>query len=261
MQNNTVVVIPARYASSRFPAKPLANILGEPMIQRVYNQVLKATKIDKVVVATDDARIFDCVLSFGGEAIMTASTHISGTDRVFEAVNVLLKNGYQPNFVLNVQGDEPLVSPELIDQMATEIQNSEFDCVTPITLINNLMDYNSPNCVKVVIDQSSAALYFSRSPIPYIRDSSLLTEEKLFFNQFKIYSHIGLYAYKFPTLKRYVELEAADLENLEALEQLRLLKNGMRIKCIETKFTSTPVDTPEDLVKVERIILNGLKKT
>ncbi|MBL0332413.1 MAG: 3-deoxy-manno-octulosonate cytidylyltransferase [Chlorobiota bacterium] len=250
--SKTIAIIPARYSSSRFPGKPLALITGKTMIERVYERTIQAKKIDEVIVATEDQRIIDCVLSFGGNAVLTSDKHNSGTDRVFEA-----SKGFNADYILNIQGDEPLVSPNLIDSLAEAIQNSDFDCATPIIRIYNLTEYLNPNFVKVTKSITGKALYFSRSPIPYVRGNSFDVGNfdcEKFFIENNFYSHIGLYAYKYKSLEKFSLLPESNYEHYEALEQLRMLENGMNLLCVETTHKACAVDVPSDVSKTEEIM-------
>jgi 3-deoxy-manno-octulosonate cytidylyltransferase (CMP-KDO synthetase) len=229
-------IIPARYASTRFPAKPLADIGGKSMIQWVHSQASQATKISEVVVATDDQRIFDHVKSFGANVCMTSADHVSGTDRCFEALS---KQAEKYDYVINVQGDEPFISPKQIDLLA-----SLFDGKTQLaTLAKKIVDeeaLTNPNVVKLVKSLAGEALYFSRHAIPYIRNARA---KPTFFK------HIGMYGYRSDILNEITRLEVSELENAESLEQLRWLENGYRIKVAETEQETIGVDTPEDLEK------------
>lgn len=245
---NFYVVIPARYASSRLPAKPLADIAGKSMIQRVYEQASKSAAI-KVIVATDDSRIFDVVKDFGGEVCMTSLDHLSGTDRLQE---VAAHYGFvDDDIVVNVQGDEPLIPPQVIDQVANNLaQNRSASVSTLSEPIASMEDFQNPNVVKAVADDKGYALYFSRAPIPWPRDAfakgaSVLAED------FPARRHIGIYAYRVALLNRFVTWSAAPLELLESLEQLRVLSCGERIH-IENACADVPggVDTPEDLERI-----------
>lgn len=233
-------VIPARYGSTRFEGKPLKNICGHPMIEWVYKRSLKAD-LDKVVVATDDERIFKVVEAFGGEAIMTSKNHPSGTDRIVEVANVY--NDY--DIIINIQGDEPLIELEMINQLSNAFEE-DIEMATLKHKINSSDDINNPNIVKVICDKDDFSIYFSRSPIPYPRK-----EENASY-----YRHIGIYAYKRDFLLKYSEMKETMLEKTESLEQLRALENGYKIKVLETNFEVKGVDTPEDLKEVERIINN-----
>lgn len=231
-------VIPARYASTRFPGKPLADILGKTMIQRVYEQAVKAKSLCEVLVATDDERIFECVQSFGGRAVMTDKYLPNGTARCEEAVRDI----EELDAVINIQGDEPLLDPVMIDEVAELLQNDE--CVTLCRELSG--DFANPNAVKVVMSQDGYALYFSRSVIPYKRSKSDLP----------IYEHIGIYGYRLEFLRKYVSLSPTPLSEAESLEQLKILEHGyrIRIKVTSSKNESIGVDTPEDLQRVKEIL-------
>lgn len=236
-----IAVIPARYQSSRFPGKPLAMIAGKMMIQRVYEQVRQVTDIDKVVVATDDERIFQAVRQFHGEVVMTGSCSC-GTERVYEAI----KN-YSCDIVLNVQGDEPLIKSEMIKEL---IDISEEENVVMSTLCKEITedsDINNSNVVKVVKDKNNDALYFSRYPIPFNRDGR---------NDVKYFKHIGIYGYKKDFLIKYVQMKKTALELTENLEQLRVLEYGYKIRVKDTVYDSMGVDKPEDIYKIENILRN-----
>ena len=236
--HSVVTIIPARYESTRFPGKPLALLCGKPMIQWVYEAAGKARNIAGVYVATDDKRIYDCVHSFGGEAIMTGECSC-GSERVYEAVRDM-----DCLAVINVQGDEPLITPEIIDNLAEEICKDDVEAVTLKRRIENLSEINNPNLVKVITDGHANALYFSRLPIPYNRDNS----------DIEYYAHIGVYAYKKDFLKAYNGWEQTVLEKAEKLEQLRILENGHSIKVLETRYNGLGVDTLEDLRNAEKIL-------
>ncbi len=243
-----IAIIPARYASTRFPAKPLAILGGKPIIQRVYERV--CPHFDETVVATDNDEIFQKVLSFGGKAIMTSSNHKSGTDRCWEAYQ---KCGNKYDVVVNVQGDEPFIQFSQLEaikscfndertQIATLVM--PFSRGTEMTLIENS---NSP---KVVIDNHGFAMYFSRSVIPFVRG----TEKSEWSSHQTYYKHIGLYAYKVNVLEEITQLPQSSLELSESLEQLRWLENGYKIKVEQTMQETIGIDTPEDLQKAERFL-------
>ncbi|MBX9974044.1 3-deoxy-manno-octulosonate cytidylyltransferase [Cytobacillus firmus] len=234
-----ISIIPARYSSTRFPAKPLANICGKPMVQHVYERVTKSAKINEVIVATDHEEIYRKVESFKGKAIMTSVTHKSGTDRVAEAA--MKVNG---DIILNVQGDEPLIQPELITLLVEEAMRNPNSVITAKTLILDKQDIDNPNVVKVVTDLNDNALYFSRSPIPYNRSGTDLS----------YYKHLGIYCYPAHLLKKFVNLPLSTYEKNEMLEQLRLLENGINIKVVETNYDSIGVDTKEDIKRVEKFL-------
>ncbi|MGL5270992.1 MAG: 3-deoxy-manno-octulosonate cytidylyltransferase [Selenomonadaceae bacterium] len=232
-------VIPARYDSTRLPGKPLADIAGKPMIQRVYERAATAKMPELVVVATDDARVLAAMESFGGKALMTAKDHPTGTDRLAEVAGVY--DNY--DVIINVQGDEPLIAPEIIDALAAAFtEEPELKMATVMTEIENA-EKNNPNNVKVVTDKNGYALYFSRSLIPYPRTAGVVP----------VYKHIGIYAYRRDFLLAYAKMQPTPLEQSESLEQLRALENGYRIKVIKTDCKFVGVDTPEDLARVNAI--------
>lgn len=244
------IVIPARYQSSRLEGKPLLDIGGIPMVIHVVQQSLKS-KSSEVVVATDDQKIFDVVENFGYKAIMTNANHQSGTDRVVEVVNLM---GWSDNeIIVNVQGDEPLINPLLINQVAEYLENKKDIFVS--TACHSISDYNdfiNPNNVKVVLDKNSQALYFSRAPIPFPRDEFT---QKIIGKQ-GFYKHIGIYAYRVKFLKGYKDIGQAELEDIEKLEQLRILYAGHKIGVVaSTVIPMTGVDTLEDLEKVRKLFL------
>ena len=247
---NIVAIIPARYASTRFPGKPLADICGKPMVQHVFERTQKAQLVDHVVVATDDQRIFDTVESFGGTAIMTGGHHQTGTDRLAEAAEKL-----GADLIVNVQGDEPLIDPKMIDQAVQPMRDDEsLPMGTLKTRIDEPSDLVNPNVVKVVTDLSGCALYFSRSHIPYPRD---LDGSPGVNHLQHAYRHIGLYVYRRDFLLKYPALPATPLEKLESLEQLRALEHGYRIRVVETALSSHGVDTSEDLDRVKKTLASS----
>ena len=237
-------VIPARYASTRFPGKPLVDIQGKTMIQRVYEQAMKAKSLSKVIVATDDERIFKHVQSFKGEVMMTSDVHLSGTDRCAEVINQLSSQAFDA--VVNIQGDEPFIDPSQIDSVVGVLKRQQFMIATLVKRIYTEGVILNPNIVKVVFSSEGKALYFSRSPIPYLRNSPV--DEWLSKGEF--YKHIGLYAYKSSVLREIALLPPSRLEQLESLEQLRWLENGYAIGIAETDLETIGIDTPEDLLKV-----------
>jgi 3-deoxy-manno-octulosonate cytidylyltransferase (CMP-KDO synthetase) len=240
---NAIGIIPARYASSRFPGKPLADILGKPMIQWVYEQASLAKLLDQVIVATDDKRIFDVVTHFGGTVVMTSPQAANGTERIAEAAKQL-----SATFIVNVQGDEPLIDPEIIDQLVILMrENREAPVGTLVKRITDLDDLNNPNIPKVVVDKNFYALYFSRSVIPYFRDEK---NQRQWLTKSNYYQHIGLYIYQREFLMKFVKLPLANLERIEQLEQLRVLENGFKIKVAVTETDSIGVDVPEDIDRV-----------
>lgn len=242
-------IIPARYASTRFPAKPLALLGGKPVIQRVYEQV--AQVLDDVYVATDDERIEQAVLDFGGKVVMTSTEHRSGTDRCFEAYT---KVGKAFDVVINIQGDEPFIQKSQIEALKScFLTSSTTDIATlvkPYTSQNTLADLENPNSPKVVLSLDKRALYFSRSVVPYLRN----VEKTEWLANHKFYKHIGLYAYKTEVLKEITALKQTPLELVESLEQLRWLENGYVIRVAETNIETIGIDTPEDLAKAEEFL-------
>ena len=246
---DVLALIPARYASSRLPGKPLVEIAGKPMIQHVYERVSRAARVGRVVVATDDERIRECVEGFGGDAVMTSTEHLSGTDRIAAAARML-----EPaRMIINIQGDEPLIDPGVIDILAEALESTDCECATPIGRITSGRDLFDTNVVKVVVRQDYTPLYFSRSPIPCFRD--LQPEEWATAHTY--YRHIGIYAYRPDALEKFVAASPAPLELCEQLEQLRMLDLGMGLFCVETDYTGHAVDTPEDVMKVEKLIEEG----
>lgn len=242
---NILGVIPSRYASTRFPGKPLIDIDGQLMIERVYKQVKKA--LDYVVVATDDERIVSAVESFGGIAIMTSTSHQSGTDRCAEAVTVFEENSdIKIDVVLNIQGDEPLIDPQQVTQVAQLFDESSTSIAT---LVKSICDYETlfdENKTRVIINNKAEAIYFSRHAIPFIKGVAK-TE---WLQHQKFYSHIGLYGYKKEVLNQLVQLEQSCLEKMESLEQLRWIENGFIIKTSESNISGMSIDTPEDLKNI-----------
>lgn len=234
-----VAVIPARYASSRFPGKPLVEIAGRPMIEHVYRRAEQASSLSGVWVATDDTRIFDAVQGFGGQVVMTREDHPSGTDRIAEAAMQL-----EANVIVNVQGDEPLLDPAEIDAIVAPFaERPGLEMSTARVLIADPLDVADPGVVKVVCDGEGYALYFSRLPIPYYRSG----------NNGPHYKHLGLYAYSKPFLLQYASLRPTPLEQAECLEQLRVLENGRRILVVTVEHDAVSVDTPNDLLRVQAL--------
>lgn len=240
-----VGVIPARYASTRFPGKPLAMIQGVAMIQRVYEQALKSKILCNVVVATDDTTIFNYVKNFGGLAVMTASSHRSGTERCQEAIENMMQKGEHYDVVINIQGDEPFIQPQQIDSLARLFSEEGVQIATLIKKIDQLQELQSPNVVKVVASQNRAH-YFSRSPIPYLRDCP----QENWLEKGNYFKHVGMYGYRTSILDQLTQLPPAPLEQSESLEQLRWLENGYSIHTQQTDFESIAIDTPDDLLKV-----------
>lgn len=235
-------VIPARYASTRFPGKPLVDIFGKPMIQHVYERA--AAILPQAVVATDDERIFNAVEAFGGNVVMTSESHQSGTDRCAEAVDIFqAKNKLKPDAVINIQGDEPFIETSQIQQLAELLTHDDVEIATLVKAIEQRENLFNPNNVKVVLGSNHEALYFSRQPIPYFRG----IDESEWINKHTYYKHIGLYGYKIETLKQITKLEKGKLEEAESLEQLRWLENNYTITTAKTEIEGIGIDTPEDL--------------
>jgi 3-deoxy-manno-octulosonate cytidylyltransferase (CMP-KDO synthetase) len=232
-------VIPARYASTRFPAKPLADLSGKSMVQRVYEQVKKSKLITAVVVATDHPEIFEHVKKFGGNVCMTKENHASGTDRCFEALTLQQK---EFKYVINIQGDEPFIQPEQIDLLA-KLLDGKTEIATLVKKIEDGEQLFNPNVVKAVVSKDQFALYFSRSPIPHIRN----VQETDWVSKHTFYKHIGMYGYRADILKQLTTLPVSILEKAESLEQLRWLESGYRISVGETQTETMGIDTPEDL--------------
>jgi len=248
-------IIPARYGSTRFQGKPLADILGKPMIQRVYERVCESKLINDVIVATDDQRILEAVEGFGGKGVMTSPDHTTGSDRVAEVARNL-----RSGIIVNVQGDEPLIRGPIIDRAIRPLLTDEAISIsTLMTEINDVKDWLNPHIVKVVVDQKNFALYFSRSPIPFPRDLHI---HRLESNPFgtkrplpkRVFKHIGVYVYPRAFLLKFTKMKPTPLEKLEKLEQLRALENGYRIKLTPVLYEPICVDTPEDLQKVVALL-------
>lgn len=240
-----VGIIPARFHSTRFEGKVLADICGKPMVQHVWEKAKQARLLDDLIIACDDERTYKIVKNFGGKAILTAKEHTSGTERITEVVNPL-----EVKIIVNIQADEPMLDSSMIDGIIRELlEDKTLEVATVVKKIEHLEEINDSHVVKAVLDKYNFALYFSRSPIPFIRDNALA--EGVY------YKHIGLYAYTKDFLFTYKNLPESKLEKLEKLEQLRILENGHRIKVIETKFETISVDTPDDLVRVREIIKSG----
>lgn len=229
-------IIPARYQSTRFLGKPLAFILGKPMIQRVYEGVSRAKLIDRIIIATDDERILRAAAEFGAEAVMTSARHRSGTERAAEVAQ-----GLKSPLIVNVQGDEPLITGKMIDQLVEELQDAAIPMATLMAKVYDLNLIHEAHIVKVVADKEGYALYFSRTPLPY--------QASDFF-----YQHVGIYVYQREFLLQFARMRPTRLEKLEKLEQLRVLENGGRIKMIEVPSPTLSVDTPQDIIRVEEFL-------
>jgi 3-deoxy-manno-octulosonate cytidylyltransferase (CMP-KDO synthetase) len=238
-------VIPARFTSSRFPGKSLAIIAGKPMLQHVYERASQARYLSKLIVATDDERIYKTARSFGAPVVMTRADHLSGTDRVAEAAS-----GDHASVIVNIQGDEPLIDPTAIDAAALALlDDPDVPMATLKKAIEDRREINDPNVVKVVTNLAGDAIYFSRCPIPFSRDDGRAVH----------YKHLGLYVYRREFLLAYSGLPVGPLERMERLEQLRALENGHRVRVVETEYESLGVDTPEDLERVSALFEPSLK--
>lgn len=261
----SIVIIPARYDSTRFPGKPLAPLMGKPLIQHVYENSMQSKLAEEVIVATDSETIFESVLAFGGKAVMTSNLHTSGTDRIAEVAGSL-----DYDIIVNVQGDEPLIRPEMIDEVIRLLDDKRAAIGTLIKRIENPEEIFDPNVVKAVFDKDGFAMYFSRAPIPFYRDrfraevqksrsaegekNHLATFELLNYgtSELFMFKHIGIYSYRKDALLSLAKMNPALLEQAEKLEQLRALVNGFRIKVKETLFETIGVDTPQDLERVKK---------
>lgn len=242
-----VGIIPARYTSSRFPGKPLTDIGGKSMIQRVYEQAKKSASLADLVVATDDERIEQHVKSFGGNVVMTNAAHQSGTDRCFEAIKKFAANA---DVVINIQGDEPFIHPEQINLVASCFNSDKVQIATLVKKISTNEELFNPNTPKVVLNKNKEAIYFSRQTIPHIRNK----EQNEWLKQYTFYKHIGIYAFTTKVLAEITALKQSPLELAEALEQLRWIENGYTIKAEITELESVAVDTPDDLKKLEKFL-------
>jgi len=234
-------IIPARYASTRFPGKPLIDIGGKSMIRRVYEQALKSKLLSEVVIATDDQRIYDHISGFGGSVQMTSSIHQSGTDRCAEAALFYPDS----DVFVNIQGDEPFIDPKQIDLLCSCFSEQRVDLATLIKKISDMEELTSPNAPKVIINSKDEAIYFSRTPIPFLRDH----KQDTWLQYQTYYKHVGIYGYRREALNAITRLPVSNLEKAEALEQLRWIENGYRIKVALTVIESIAIDTPSDLNK------------
>ena len=247
MKSKVLAIIPARYASSRFPGKPLIDIGGKTMIERVYRQVKKAKLINEVIVATDDARIAEAVKHFGGLVEMTAANHPSGTDRCAEVAK-RFEGAF--DLVVNIQGDEPFINPQAIDALCTSFENPLVGIASLCKKIEDKVTLTNTNVVKVVKDKNGFALYFSRHPIPFLRNA-LTSNWQLEHPYFK---HLGIYGFRLTTLLQLTQLAQSELEKAESLEQLRWVENGFRIYMSETTHETLAIDSPSDLEHVEKYL-------
>lgn len=239
-------IIPSRYGSSRFPGKPLIDLMGKSMIQRVYEQAKKCVDFTDVIVATDDQRIFDHVQSFGGLVMMTSADHGSGTERCGE----IIEQYKDYDIVVNIQGDEPLIRPEQLTDLIAAFKDSVVEIGTIVKPMSNEADIRNPNRIKVVLDKEKNGIYFSRSPIPHIAN----TPHADWLDKTTFYKHIGIYAWRTKTLKELLNLEATSLEKLESLEQLRWIFNGYSIRTVETQIETPNIDVPEDVEAVLELL-------
>ncbi|HLP11141.1 MAG TPA: 3-deoxy-manno-octulosonate cytidylyltransferase [Flavobacteriales bacterium] len=244
---NIICIIPARFASTRFPGKPLVDIGGKSMIQRVYEQAQKAKGITKIIVATDDERIEKAVKKFGGNVVMTSPHHQSGTDRCAEVVKY---TDEEFDIVINVQGDEPFIHPEQIEQVAKTLAQHNTEIASLVRLVKNNDDVFDPSKVKVTLDYTKKALYFSRSPIPFNRNAG----DKNWISDTDYYLHVGIYGYRADVLREISALPTGKLELSESLEQLRWLENGYAIHMDITSHESYGIDTPEDLENIKHML-------
>lgn len=249
---SAIAIIPARYSSTRFPGKPLCRIAGKPMIQHVYENVKRAKLVQEVFVATDSSLIYDTVTSFGGISVKTDERHESGTDRIAEAVDKIEMDLNDEDVIVNVQGDEPMIKPEMVDEVVELMRDGRAEIGTLAKRITSRKEIDDPNVVKVVFDQDGFAFYFSRAPIPYHRD--LFGREDFNCDSLYMFKHIGIYAYRKKVLAEFSKMSTSKLENIEMLEQLRALERGYKIKTKETAYETIGVDTPLDIERVEKCL-------
>lgn len=240
----TAIIIPARYDSTRLKGKPLIEVKDKPIIQWVWEKAVMSNLADRVIIATDNEKIYDTALMFGAEAEMTLDTHTSGSDRIAEVV----ERHPEISYIVNLQGDEPLITPESIDEVIKGIRNDGADISTLVRILKDKKEIENPNCVKCVMDNNGYALYFSRSKIPYERNQGFATT----------YGHLGIYGYKREALLKMTQMEQSSLELAESLEQLRALQAGMKIKTFVVDFVPVGIDTPDDLKQFEEIITQSL---
>lgn len=244
----TIAIIPARYSSTRFPGKPLAMLAGKPVIQHVYEQVKKV--LPEAWVATDDERIFQTVEAFGGKAVMTRNDHKSGTDRIEEAACKIKTNA---DIIINIQGDEPFIQPSQIETVCNQFDDEQTQIATLGKHFTTMEAVENPNSPKIITDNKGFALYFSRSIIPFVRND----DKKLWLKNHQYIKHIGIYAYRRDVLSEITKLPQSSLEKAESLEQLRWLQNGYRIRVGMTEFETIGIDTPDDLIKAEKFMLEN----
>lgn len=236
----TAIIIPARYDSTRLKGKPLIEVKDKPIIQWVWEKAVMATLADRVIIATDNEKIYETALSFGAEAEMTLDSHTSGSDRIAEVV----ERHPEISYIVNLQGDEPLITPESIDEVIKGVKDDGADISTLVRILKDKKEIENPNCVKCIMDNNGWALYFSRSKIPYERNEGFATT----------YGHLGIYGYKREALLKMTQMEQSPLELAESLEQLRALQAGMCIKTFVVDFVPVGIDTPDDLKQFEEII-------
>jgi 3-deoxy-manno-octulosonate cytidylyltransferase (CMP-KDO synthetase) len=251
---SAIILIPARYASTRFPGKPLALLKGLPVLQHVYQNSMHSRLADDVIVATDSETIFEKVLAFGGKAVMTSGDHVSGTDRIAEAASSM-----NYDIIVNVQGDEPLIQPEMIDDVISVLNDPRASIGTLAIRIKDRGEIFDPNAVKVVFNPEGFALYFSRAPVPYHRDEwKDLDRFSVQVPESTVFKHVGIYSYRREVLKQLSEMPPSPLELVEKLDQLRAIENGFTIKVRETVYETFGVDTPEDLERIEKCLNSSL---
>jgi 3-deoxy-manno-octulosonate cytidylyltransferase (CMP-KDO synthetase) len=241
-----VGIIPARYASTRFLGKPLIDLKGKSMIQHVYERAKKSA-LDKVLVATDDERIFEAVQRFGGEVVMTASSHPSGTDRCWDAFQQLEEKF---DYVINIQGDEPLIEPKQIDELVIALEDNSLELVTQMVKVTNHEQLFNSGEVKIVLNEEDEVIYFSRSAIPFLKN----VDPEEWHLHYDYYRHVGMYAYRADVLGKITQLPVSSLEKAESLEQLRWLQNGFKIRCVKTHYESHCIDTPEDVASIMMLL-------
>lgn len=241
-------IIPARYLSSRLPGKPLVDIGGKSMICRVYDQCLKSASLTDVWVATDDQRIYDEITGNGGKALVSSAKHLTGTERCFEAYEILKSRGEKYDVLVNIQGDEPFINPRQIDLLTSVLLDTDDPIATLVYKITNDEDLWDENVVKVACTLNDKAMYFSRSPIPFVKN----TEKNAWLQYVNFYKHVGIYAFKTMAIPSLIQLKATPLEKAENLEQLRWLESGYTIKTAVTVYQTISVDTPEDLERARK---------
>ncbi len=244
---NIIGIVPARFGSTRFPGKPLVDINGKSMIQRVYEQCIQASRLSKLVIATDDGKILNHILEFGGNAVLTSPQHQSGTDRCAEVIDKIGAEKW--DVVINIQGDEPFIHPEQIDLLCSAFDDEETKLATIVKKISSIDELFNHNNVKVILNKRKEAVYFSRTPIPYNRNFP--EQEWLKYSAY--YKHIGIYGYRTQTLMEVSKLAKTNLEITESLEQLRWIENGYIIRAEITTLESIAIDTPDDLLKIKSI--------